>query len=150
MAQTNPVKWSASIEKVDDVTYQVVIDATINRTFHIYDMGPYNDVTPTNFTFEPSGGYELVGEIVPSVAPKVAFDEMFGHDVGTWEGRVRFVQKLRPRNNTDVKLSVEWMACNEESCIPPSEKSFTLEIKDFVAPVEIGRASCRERVCLSV
>ncbi|MBE6209674.1 MAG: thiol:disulfide interchange protein [Rikenellaceae bacterium] len=137
MAQTNPVKWSASLQKVDDATYQVVVEAAIGRSFHIYDMGPYDDVTATAITFEPSEGYELVGEVVPSVEPKVAFDEVFGHDVGTWEGRVRFVQTVRPRNNTDIKFSVEWMACNEGSCIPPAEKSFTLEIKDFVAPVAV-------------
>ncbi|MBR2333512.1 MAG: hypothetical protein IKA60_04185, partial [Rikenellaceae bacterium] len=77
MAQTNPVKWNASLQKVDDATYQVVVEAAIGRSFHIYDMGPYDDVTATAITFEPSEGYELVGEVVPSVEPKVAFDEVF-------------------------------------------------------------------------
>ncbi len=131
-AQINPVTWRASLQKVDDATYKVVVDATIAPSYHIYDMTPRGSITPTTISFEPSAGYELVGAVEASKPSTVTYNDLFGHDIGEWDGKVSFVQTIRPLNNTDVKVTVGWMACNEGSCSPPQKKSFMLTISDFV------------------
>ena len=130
----SPVKWSSKVERLNDTLYQLVFDATIERTWHIYDLGPYDcGVNPTTFEVTPSGGYSLVGELTPDHTSTVKYDPAFDAQIGYWEGRVRFVQKVRPHNNVDIEATVEWMACNEGSCTPPEDKTFKFSINDFVA-----------------
>ncbi|MBQ8864112.1 MAG: thioredoxin family protein [Rikenellaceae bacterium] len=133
MAQ-GPVKWSASITKQNDSLYKVVLDARIERSWHIYDLGPYtNSVNPTTVEFEPSAGYSLVGEVTPDRPSTVHYDELYQTNIGYWENRVSLSQLVQPRNNVDVVVTVEWMACNDGSCTPPSDQTFTLPISDFVS-----------------
>ena len=131
----NPVKWSTRIEKQNDTLYNLVLDARIDRSWHIYDFGPYDcGVNPTAITVAPSEGFALVGEVTSSKPATKTYDKNFDATIGYWEGSVRFVQAVRPYNNVDIDVTVEWMACNEGSCTPPDDKLFKFSITDYVAP----------------
>lgn len=130
----NPVKWSTRIEKQNDTLYNLVLDARIDRSWHIYDFGPYDcGINPTVISVTPSEGFALVGEVTSSKPATKTYDKNFDANIGYWEGSVRFVQAVRPYNNVDIDVTVEWMACNEGSCTPPDDKLFKFSITDYVA-----------------
>ena len=133
-AQTSPVKWSTRIEKQNDTLYNLVLDARIDRSWHIYDFGPYDcGINPTVITVAPSEGFALVGEVTSDKPATKTYDKTFDANIGYWEGSVRFVQAVRPYNNVDIDVTVEWMACNEGSCTPPDDQVFKFSIADYVA-----------------
>ncbi|MBO7169421.1 MAG: thioredoxin family protein [Rikenellaceae bacterium] len=130
----NPVKWSTRIEKQNDTLYNLVLDARIDRSWHIYDFGPYDcGINPTVISVTPSEGFAVVGEVTSNKPATKTYDKTFDANIGYWEGSVRFVQAVRPYNNVDIDVTVEWMACNEGSCTPPDEQTFKFSIADYVA-----------------
>ncbi|MBO5759686.1 MAG: thioredoxin family protein, partial [Rikenellaceae bacterium] len=75
----------------------------------------------------------VVGEVTSNKPATKTYDKTFDANIGYWEGSVRFVQAVRPYNNVDIDVTVEWMACNEGSCTPPDEQTFKFSIADYVA-----------------
>ncbi|WP_080903423.1 cytochrome c biogenesis protein CcdA, partial [Parabacteroides sp. Marseille-P3160] len=106
--------------------------ANANKGWHIYDMNlPEGGPISTSFTFETLRGAELVGKPTPSVKPVTVHDEMFNMDLRWFPGSVSFSQKLKVTDPKKFKISgeVEYMACNDETCLPPERESFTFDRK---------------------
>ena len=71
------------------------------------------------------------------------FDNLFGMKLRYFEGSVTFVQKIKftkPTYNIDVY--VEYGACNDQNCMPPSEATFKGEGK---APAVDAKAAKDEK-----
>ncbi|MDE5944766.1 MAG: thioredoxin family protein [Rikenella sp.] len=127
----NPVHWTfaASGEQVE-------MSATIDGDWHMYDIGPYDGgPNATTFTFELPAGVTLDGGVQQLDRPTRVQDEIFGMEIGYFAKSARFVQKFKisPRLATAgepivIKGSVEWQACDEESCLPPTDEDFTVTI----------------------
>ncbi|MBO5759719.1 MAG: hypothetical protein J6R31_06750, partial [Rikenellaceae bacterium] len=101
----NPVKWSTRIEKQNDTLYNLVLDARIDRSWHIYDFGPYDcGINPTVISVTPSEGFAVVGEVTSNKPATKTYDKTFDANIGYWEGSVRFVQAVRPYNNVDIDV----------------------------------------------
>lgn len=124
------VTWKAKVAHVKDDVYRVTFEANIPSGWHIYDLGPYdNGIIPTAFEFEKNANLELVGK-VKEVKPTVRhFDETWGMDVGYIEGKPSFTQDVKLKGDK-AKLTglIIWQSCNDESCLPPGEHEFSLEI----------------------
>jgi DsbC/DsbD-like thiol-disulfide interchange protein len=51
-------------------------------------------------------------------------------NVSYFEDEVVFQQKIKlNKATTAVKGSVEFMVCNDKSCLPPAEVTFTIPVK---------------------
>ena len=63
-AQQN-VEWKSEVESLGDGNYRIVLTAAIPERFHMYDMGPYDEMGPnaTVITFAPESGARLTGEV---------------------------------------------------------------------------------------
>lgn len=131
-AQDNPVTWSSAVVKSDENTYVLKFTARIDSPWHLYDMEAYVDgPNPTTISFEESGDYSLVGEISTSPAPTRVFDEMFGMEIGYFEGEVVFSQRIRLSDGVSeatISALAEWMCCNDMSCTPPAEMEFEIAV----------------------
>ncbi len=128
-AQPNPVSWSTSTSPEGDGITNVVFTASIQQGWHMYDMGPYEGgPNPTVFTFKPSAGIELVGPVECISQPVRKFEDMFGMEIGYFEGSASFAQKVRAKDGSVLKANVEWMCCNDSGCIPPSDEDFEIRI----------------------
>jgi hydroxyethylthiazole kinase-like sugar kinase family protein len=59
-----------------------------------------------------------------------AHEEVFGVDVVYYKDKVDFVQvvKLKSKVKTVISGTVEFMACNEEQCLPPNEIPFKIAL----------------------
>ena len=125
----SPVKWSASAIESDGDTYEVHLTADIDQGWHIYDFGPYAEdlyISTTEITID---GAEKVGSITPSKAPHRAYDDVYEAEIGTWEGKVVFVQKVKAATEPKtLAINVYYGACNDQSCLPPASEDLTVKI----------------------
>lgn len=142
-----PVEWSVSTEDRNDGTVCVLFTARIEAPWHIYDLGPYDDMGPnaTTVVFEPNESVTLVGGIESLTRPVRVFDSLFALEIGYFEQTARLAQTVRVKAGvkTELKARVEWMACNDESCLPPDEKDFTIALEgpEKEAEISVSEAS---------
>tara|TARA_R110002073_G_scaffold220418_1_gene380585 strand:- start:74559 stop:76577 length:2019 start_codon:yes stop_codon:yes gene_type:complete len=130
----DPVDWSTSVEKISDSEFNLVATATIERGSHLYsqtieDGGPI----PTTFSFEGmDGAYELVGKTIEGEGHE-EFDKVFEMNIKYFENEAVFKQRVRLLTNGKITINglVEFMACDDVKCSPPTEEdlSFTIEGK---------------------
>lgn len=142
-----PVEWSVSTEDRNDGTVRILFTARIEAPWHIYDLGPYDDMGPnaTTVVFEPNESVTLVGGIESLTRPVRVFDSLFALEIGYFEQTARLAQTVRVKAGvkTELKARVEWMACNDESCLPPDEKDFTIALEgpEKEAEISVSEAS---------
>lgn len=129
-AQDSPVRWSSEVNRLEADRYQVVFTAKIEHPWHLYDMGPYEGgPNATTFTFEPAEGLAPDGGVEMLSQPTRVYDEMFGMTIGYFEGTARFAQTLTlSGSGARLRGSVEYMVCNDQNCLPPTEWDFSVEI----------------------
>jgi hypothetical protein len=125
-----PVKWTYGYEKINSKSGYVVVTASIGKGWHIYAQGADqgDGPIPTSFKFDKSSAYLISGLIVPSVKPKVSFDQTFRKNIGVHENRVVFKQKVFLNIGfPEIKGSLEFMVCNDHQCLPPEDLDFKVK-----------------------
>ncbi|MFA7034527.1 MAG: cytochrome c biogenesis protein CcdA, partial [Bacteroidales bacterium] len=129
-AQDNPVAWSTKVKDLGDNIFQIIFEASIDDGWHVYDMGPYEGgPNATTFTFEQNSDIELIGSPEYITKPAKAKDELFGMVIGSFEKTARIGQKVKIKAaKATLKINVEWMACSNQSCIPPADQDFTIQL----------------------
>lgn len=113
----SPVKWSFELNKVASNEYQIIATAKMNPSWVIYsqftdDAGPI----PTFFTIN---GQEVKFEEKSKAIKE--FDEMFDVEVIKFKDTAIFTHKFVKNSDQTVKVSVEFMTCDGQRCLPPSE-----------------------------
>lgn len=130
-AQDDAVKWTASVQPSGDDTYEITLNASIARGYHMYDLGPYNDDGPnaTVITFSPEAGITLDGKMQTLTPAERHQDPTFGMEIGYFVGKATFTQRVKSSvASGKVKITMEWMSCNDTSCQPPTDKQITVNI----------------------
>lgn len=124
------VGWTGSVEPLGGAEYELRFEAAIPSGFHMYDMGPYEGgPNPTVITLSPEAGVELVGSVEQRTKPHRYFDQMFGIEIGTFSGKALFTQRVRlTAAQAKVRAAIEWMICDDKSCMPPSDTELTLVV----------------------
>lgn len=124
------VGWTGSVEPLSGAEYELRFEAAIPSGFHMYDMGPYEGgPNPTVITLSPEAGVELVGSVEQRTKPHRYFDQMFGMEIGTFSGKALFTQRVRlTAAQAKVRAAIEWMICDDKSCMPPSDTELTLVV----------------------
>ena len=120
IAQENTVKWSQTVTESGDGNYTVQMKAQMADGWHIYDLGPYEFITATSLKFEPSEGVKAVGEMRVLSKAVRHMDDIFGIEIGYFEKEALFEQDFEGEG--DVKVAIEYMACNDTNCTPPAEE----------------------------
>jgi len=108
---------------------------------------PEGGPVSTSFTFETLNGAELIGQPVPSVKPTTVYDEQFAMNLRWYPGTVSFIQKLKVTDPAKFKVEgeVEFMACNDETCLPPDQIPFSFDKKSIhVDPALAANSSTTE------
>lgn len=129
-----PVKWKIKLEDPGTPEKDIVFTATAEKGWHLYDMNlPEGGPVSTSFTFETLQGAELIGTPVSSVKPTTVYDEQFAMNLRWYPGTVSFTQKLKVTDPAKFKVEgeVEFMACNDETCLPPDRIGFTFDKKNI-------------------
>ena len=136
LAAAQSVTWKSSVEPLGGDAYRIVLEAAIPAGYHMYDMGPYEGgPTATTIVLTPGEGVQLDGPVEQLTKAHTYYDELFGMQIGTLSGKPRFAQKVHLATaKGTVTAQLEWMICNDSSCMPPDETELTIEIAASAAP----------------
>lgn len=129
-----PVKWDIKLEDSKSSEKSITFSATIDKGWHLYDMNlPEGGPVSTSFTFTELEGAELTGNVVADRQPAKIFDNNFQMELSWYENAVVFTQKLKVTDPNKLKIAgeVEYMVCNDETCLPPEREDFLFGKKDI-------------------
>ncbi|OQP47796.1 hypothetical protein A4H97_31015 [Niastella yeongjuensis] len=131
-AQSNTqVKWAFSSKKIADKTYELHATATVTGNWHIYSQNVGVDgPIATSFTFTKNPLVAMDGTPKENGKLIKKSEEVWGGEVRYYENKVEFIQVVKTRSaaKTNVAGKVEYMVCNDEKCLPPSETTFSVAI----------------------
>ena len=132
------VTWTGTAERLDDNAYRIVLEAAIPAGYHMYDMGPYDGgPNATTITFTPNEAVTLEGGVEQLDTPHRYFDELFGMEIGTFSGKARFAQRVKlAAPQAALKAQIEWMICDDTSCMPPDDTELTIAVPEGSAAGE--------------
>ena len=121
-----PVKFKSELKTLQAGEAEVVFTGTIDKGWHVYstDLGDGGPISAT-FNVESISGAELVGKLKPVGKEVAAFDKFFEMKVRYFENTAQFVQKLKLTGGEyKVEGFLEYGACNDENCLPPTQVPF--------------------------
>ncbi len=134
-----PVKWSFSLNKLSDTKIEVIADATIDDGWHLYSVNlPEGGPIATSLNLESSGAYTLEGEIREEPKPSSQYDSTFEMNLAWFSGKARLVQVIQLNAETATRIEgyVEFMACDDQQCLPPDRVDFELSVTGTATATE--------------
>lgn len=126
----NPVSWKIDTVKIGPLTYELKIKAIVKETWHIYtqDASKAGLGTPTQIIFEENSNVELIG-----ATQEKGIGQESGKSLSYYSKEVTFTQtlKLKSKEKTDLHITIKYMACTNQMCIPPSSKQFSIILDKY-------------------
>lgn len=126
-----PVKFKSELKTLAAGEAEIVFTATIDRGWHVYstDLGDGGPISAT-FNVEKISGATVVGKLQPKGKEIASYDKLFEMNVRYFESTAQFVQKLKLTGG-DYKIEgfLEFGACNDENCLPPTQVEFNFSGK---------------------
>ena len=132
----SPVKWQFSAKPVDQAasdsikSYAVHLQATIDPGWHVYAQQAGEGPIPTTISFTDNPDVRLSGDVQEKGKVVEEFDKVFNSELRYFENEVDFVQQVAVTKSTVLKGTIEFMVCNDESCLPPKSVPFALDLQD--------------------
>jgi Disulphide bond corrector protein DsbC len=127
----NPVIWNYTAKKTADKTYELHITASINANWHLYGQGTGTGLEPTTtLTFTKNPLISFDGNVKEVGKMEKYYDKNFKAELKYYINTVDFVQKIKVRSaiTTVVKGTVNYVVCNDRSCLPPKDVLFAINI----------------------
>lgn len=125
----DPVHFKVSQKKVSPTELEVIFTGRIDKGWHVYSTGlPADGPISATLTTEKSEGVKAAGKLSHRGKEISQFDKMFGMNLRYFENSVTFVQKYKITGKTyQVSGYLEYGACNDENCIPPTQVEFSFK-----------------------
>ena len=123
----DPVKFKTEWKQLTDNEVEIVFTGTIDPGWHVYstDLGDGGPISAT-FNTDKLEGAETVGTLKPVGKEVSSFDKLFEMQVRYFEHTAQFVQTLKlTGGNYRVEGYLEYGACNDENCLPPTQVEFS-------------------------
>lgn len=133
-----PVHWKFNLEPVSGNTYNLVYTANIDEPWHMYATDlPEGGPIATSFTYDGTNGFKLVGKLQELSKKIVKFDPNFNMKIGMFSDQAIFKQKIEVTSDKvfTIKGYVEFMACNDRTCLAPEEQKYTFDVPAAVVTV---------------
>lgn len=126
-----PVKFKAELKTISDTEAQIVFTGKIDAGWHVYSTDlPSGGPISATFNAEKIEGAELVGKLIPQGKEIEDFDKVFEMKLRYFEHTATFIQKLKITGATYmIEGYMEFGACNDENCLPPTEVPFSFSGK---------------------
>ena len=139
----DPVKFNSELKILAADEAEVVFTAAIDKGWHVYstDLGDGGPISAT-FNVEKIFGAEVVGKLKPVGKEISTFDKLFEMKVRYFENMAQFVQKLKLTGGAyQIEGYLEYGACNDENCLPPTQVPFQFSGKVEGAAKEAAAAT---------
>lgn len=126
-AQSNPVHFTVSQKQVSDTEIDVIFKGKIAAGWHVYAPNiPADGPIPATLTTEKAEGVKAMGKLKAQGKEIKEFDQIFGMQLRYYENSVTFVQRYKITGKTyKVKGYLEYGACNDSGCMPPTSVEFS-------------------------
>jgi thiol:disulfide interchange protein DsbD len=124
----NHVQWKLTW---DAKRQGVVLTAAIDPAWHMYspktdpNLGPI----PLKVIWEKNKVAKTVGDFEFLTEPIAHEDQNFGGTVYIWETKMEGFQKIKLKKATQLKVTVNYMVCDETMCLPPIDVSLSIQLK---------------------
>lgn len=121
-----PVKFKSELKTFAAGEAEIVFTAAIDNGWHVYstDLGDGGPISAT-VNMEKISGAEVAGKLKPVGKEISTFDKLFEMKVRYFEHTAQFVQKLKLTGGAyQVEGYLEYGACNDENCLPPTQVPF--------------------------
>ena len=143
----DPVKFNSELKILAADEAEVVFTAAIDKGWHVYstDLGDGGPISAT-FNVEKISGAEVVGKLKPVGKEISTFDKLFEMKVRYFENTAQFVQKLKLTGGAyQIEGYLEYGACNDENCLPPTQVPFKFSGKAEGAAKEAAAAAAETK-----
>lgn len=143
----DPVKFNSELKILAADEAEVVFTAAIDKGWHVYstDLGDGGPISAT-FNVEKIFGAEVVGKLKPVGKEISTFDKLFEMKVRYFENTAQFVQKLKLTGGAyQLEGYLEYGACNDENCLPPTQVPFQFSGKVEGAAKEAAAATAETK-----
>ena len=125
-AQEMPVKFTVQQKQVSPTEVDVVFTAKIDKGWHVYSTNiPDGGPTAATMHTDKAEGAQPMGALIKQGKEISEDDQIFGMRLSYFENAVTFIQKYKITAKTyNIKGYLEYGACNDEMCMPPSTVDF--------------------------
>lgn len=126
----DPVHFTSQLKELGNDEAEIIFSAKIDAGWHVYSTDLSGGPIPATFNKVKMEGVETVGKLKPRGNEQKTFDKLFGMDVRYFEHTATFVQKVKfTKEKYVIDCYLEYGACNDEMCMPPSSAEFKKEGK---------------------
>jgi thiol:disulfide interchange protein DsbD len=125
------VTWTTSSKKISENLYEVKLTAAIKGDYHMYaQVAGIEGPVPTTVQFAPNPLVTMNGKLKEVGKMIKKYESAWEGNVNYYEQKVEFVQqvKLKGKVKTNLSGKVEFMVCNDNQCLPPSEVDFKVAV----------------------
>ncbi|MCC6253190.1 MAG: thioredoxin family protein [Bacteroidia bacterium] len=127
-----PVKWSFSVNRINDCEAELIFKAKIDKGFHVYSqfLGSDDGPVATTFNFEKNSNYQTIGKTTEG-KPLEEFDPNFEMVLKFFANEATFKQKIKINTLQpfSVKGYLNFMCCDETKCLPPEDIDFEFKLE---------------------
>ncbi len=135
----NPIHFTSQLKtNPSSDEAEIIFSATIDKGWHLYstELGEDGPISAT-FYANKMDGVKTIGKLKPVGKEISQYDNMFGMKLRFFEGKGSFVQKIKfTKENYSIDCYLEYGACNDEMCMPPTQISL---VKSGKAPIFDGQ-----------
>ena len=140
----DPVHFKTEWKSISANEAEIIFSATIDPGWHVYstDLG---DGGPTQATIniDKISGAALDGKLKPGSNEIKKMDPIFEMEVKFFEKTAKFTQKVKLNGGKySVSGYLEYGACNDENCLPPTSVDFTFSGE---VPTQAKAADTKEK-----
>jgi len=127
-----PVKFSSKFKTLSDTEAEIRFTASIDNGWHVYSVNlPSGGPISATFNIDKMDGVKLDGKLTPATKEISKYDKIFEMNLRYFEHSAVFVQKIKIIKPVyKIKGYMEYGACNDENCLPPSQVSFNYSGKN--------------------
>lgn len=136
----DPVKWKNSVRKKSENHYVLVLDAQIEKEWHMYSQfTPDGGSLPTEIKYINAGkDFKLIGKTKETGTHK-AFNDVFGVDEIYFENKAHFEQEIEVKAGLKtIDASVDYQACKQMCSNFTKKFTFTLPAVETVTDKTAG------------
>lgn len=133
----DPVHFTTQLKEVGNDEAEIIFTAKIDQGWRVYSTDLTGGPVTATFNVVKMDGVEKVGKLRPRGNEQKKFDKLFDMEVRYFEHAATFVQKVKftkPQYTIDCYL--EYGACNDEMCMPPTSVEFKKSGEAKIIPEE--------------
>lgn len=129
--QPDPAHWAYGLKKLNGNIYEVHLQVTIDKGWHIYAQKQTDEFigTATKFTFTKAPNLVLMG--IPKEVGKKETYELKEAGIKNYEyaNQVDFVQKMAVKPGIkEITGNITYQTCTHDHCLPEKTISFNVPI----------------------